>query len=226
MEEKVFFKDVEGHNLCGILTTLNPEKIVILAHGHGLNSSKNSYSLKTTAEEIHKKNISTLRLDVYGHGESDGKYVNTTIKLGIENIKSALNFVLEKGFSKIAFFGSSFGGMIVLYATLENKNIKCIVLRSPTFDYFDGDFSSPKAENFKDYQEKHQLYNLLPQIKVPILMIYGDQDDEIPQPQFKKGASLFPNCKVEILENEKHSYTKEGMSKAAKLFAHFIEENL
>lgn len=65
MEEKTFFKNSKGENLCGLLSVIGKDKIAILCHGHS--SGKNSPSFKTLVPILNAKGVSTFRFDFYGN---------------------------------------------------------------------------------------------------------------------------------------------------------------
>jgi alpha/beta superfamily hydrolase len=64
MERKIFFENSKGNKLCGILSSSNKNKpIIILCHG--LSSSKNTRTNKGLEKVFNKKGISTFRFDFW-----------------------------------------------------------------------------------------------------------------------------------------------------------------
>jgi len=76
MKEKLFFKNSKGNKLCGILSSVNKDRIIILCHGFSSNKDTQTFPI---LEKIFNKNISTFRFDFYGHGESEGKFEDITV---------------------------------------------------------------------------------------------------------------------------------------------------
>lgn len=59
-----------------------------------------------------------------GHGEDDpDKVVAYRMNEWMEDGQRALNFLKEKGYSKISVFGLSLGGLVAIYLALENDDI-------------------------------------------------------------------------------------------------------
>ena len=131
---KVEFKDSEGNNVVGILS--NPTEsssVVILAHG--FTTSKDSSTNVWLEKEFNQENIAALRIDLYGHGESEGNFEDITISKAVDDILSAIDFVKRKGFTSIGLMGSSFGGMASILAASKSNDLKVLALKCPVSDY-------------------------------------------------------------------------------------------
>ena len=133
MQEKIYFKDNEGKKICGILSGDTSGTVMLLIHG--FSSSKESSTYVNLEEEFNRKRISTFRIDLYGHGESEGKFENQTISSGAKDIISSIDFVRKKGYKSINLFGSSCGGLMVLVAALKEPNLSKIGLKAPISNY-------------------------------------------------------------------------------------------
>ncbi|OGK09444.1 hypothetical protein A2767_05355 [Candidatus Roizmanbacteria bacterium RIFCSPHIGHO2_01_FULL_35_10] len=94
MEQKIFFKSKDGLKLCGIWHIPNQptNKAVILAHGLTVDKDEEGIFVEL-AELLKKKGFAVFRFDFRGHGESEGKSIDTTISGEVADIKSAINFV-------------------------------------------------------------------------------------------------------------------------------------
>ncbi len=117
MDSKIFFKNSKGNKLCGIVN--NPSKskvkpIIVLAHGFSSNKNSGTYTVLT--ERLAKYNISTLRFDFYGHGESEGRFEDITISEAVDDILQAIKYLKLQGYKKIGLMGSSFGGISSIIA--------------------------------------------------------------------------------------------------------------
>src|ERR1035437_9424799 len=73
-----------------------PFPAVVFYHGRGSNR-KNYLPM---AESLAQKGIMALAFDFRGCGESDGKFRNQTHKMGIEDGKAALEFLLTQKIDK------------------------------------------------------------------------------------------------------------------------------
>ncbi|MDP3919070.1 MAG: alpha/beta hydrolase [Nanoarchaeota archaeon] len=242
MEDLVIFRDDEGNKLNGLLTEMTRDWIVILVHGFR-SDKNNSVGIKLT-EVLNSQNISTFRFDMFGHGESDGKFEDFTITRGTNGILSAIEMLKEMGFKNIGLFGSSMGGICSLVAGRENKDIKFLALKAPVSDYAEqsrlkGNVEKWKDEGFIEYEskkggkfklkydmyldaEKNVAYNFANQINIPVFIVHGDEDITVPLAHSKKLVKLLPNAKLEILEGCDHWFIGDSFQRMILLVEEFI----
>lgn len=187
---KVYFKS--RYKICGVLNIPNvsDNRIIILCHGGGA-SSKESSTNVDLEKEFQKIGISTFRFDFTGHGESEGKPEDFTIQQGIEDIFSAMNFLRTKGYKDFILLGTSRGGACALRAAVKSKNLKCLVLISPTSKY----------EHFDERPLIAKRCN------VPTLIIQGDMDKSVPVERSRKLCDMMPICSLKIVKGADHGYT-------------------
>jgi len=246
MEQKIHFQNSKRYNLCGILnnpTHDNEKLIVILVHGHSSNKNTKSFSL--LRKLIESKGISTFRIDLSGHGESGGKFEEATVSLVSNDILSAINYLKSQGYKKIGLVGSSFGGIASTIAASKSKDLLFLVLKSPVSDYADLyrwrglNINEWKTKGIRDYPTKTGMlkqryvfyedaiantgYKAAPNIRVPTLIIHGDDDQEVPTYQSVKLSKLIPDNKLIIVKGADHTYTNpEHMKEMSGLISKFI----
>ena len=253
MVEKIFFKDSKGNRIVGSLS--NPSKntenpIIIICHG--FNSKKETIKCVEIEKELIKKNISTLRFDFFGHGESDGKFEDLTISKAVDDVLKAIEFLKEKGYKKIGLVGDSFGGISSINAAAKTNDLYVLGLISPVSNYVDKILAQPewydhdtwKKQGYTYYKNEiygntirlnygffedaknNNGYEAAKKIKIPTLIVHGDEDKSVPVEQSKKTASLIENCRLEIIKGCDHYYTKpEDPDKLTTLITNFIVEN-
>jgi alpha/beta superfamily hydrolase len=73
--------------------------IIVLCHG--FTTSKDGRTYVQLEEILNVKNFSTLRFDFFGHGESAGRFAEITISEAVDDVRSAVRFVKESGYSRI-----------------------------------------------------------------------------------------------------------------------------
>lgn len=249
--EKCLFKNNKELVLCGILS--NPtgditKPIVILCHGHSTN--KASSTVAGLEEILNKNGISTFKIDFSGHGESEGKFEDTTVSSAMADILTAIKYLKARGYKKIGLFGGSFGGAASILAAAKSTDLFVLALKSPVSDYKNLEIERKDANTIRDWKEKGWVeykigdprnlklnysffedfanfneYKSARKIVAPTIIIHGDSDVDVPVEQSTKLAKIIPNCKLKIISGADHTYTgSEHFSKMLKLISEFIIE--
>lgn len=247
--EKIFFRNANRINLCGILEEpdRNREEIVIIVHGYS--SSKDGKTATGIACELNKRKINSFRIDLSGCGESEGGFADQTVTLMSEDILSAINFVKNRGYTTVLLFGSSGGGLACMVAALKCKDIKKIGLKAPVSDYVSQRINKFGKDKIKEWKEKgyifyeaqdgrrlkanysffedakeNIIYGKAKNISCPVLIIHGDCDREVDLQQSKKIIKNFPNGRLIVLEGANHALEINGhMGKSETLFGDWFE---
>lgn len=223
--EKVNFKNSRGKNLVGILHTPEKKTDYIVTIAHGFTSNKDRKRLVDVSNIYAKNNIAYLRFDFCGSGESDRDEI--TVENQIDDLKSAIKFVKDKGYKKIGLQGESLGGLVSIFA--YNKDICTMVLWAPVtkpekvepsivqegasreelekkgfiVKKKDGrEFVIPK----KCFEERENFNReeLLGKINCPVLILHGDMDDAVPLEHSKEAVKILKNSKLEIIKGGGH----------------------
>jgi len=251
MKEKIFFKNSKGNKLCGILSNPTSQKekpIIILCHG--FSTSKEGRTYVRLEEILNDKGISTFRFDFFGHGESEGKFEEITTFEAVDDIQNAIKFLKVSGYKKIGLVGSSFGGMASIIAASKSNALYVLALKSPVSDYTFLIHSRVDEQDIKDWKEKGiidvtgvddetrrlkysfyeesekvKAYEAAKNIKIPTLIVHGDEDETVPIEQSRKTASFIENCRLEIIEGADHKYSNTThFEKMLDLISEFIIE--
>ncbi len=226
--ERVTFKNQTGLNLVGDLHKADSDKIIILAHGFTNNRSSQK-RFDRLAVSLTDNQFNVLKFDFSGCGESDPAIIE--LEQEVEDLKTAINYVKQKGYKKIALFGNSLGGLVCLKS--YNKEIKTMVLTGPITDSMNYNWediyskdkmneldkkgyitlkskqlgarkvSKKMLDSFAEINQEKLLKN----IECPVLIIHGDQGKEEKEllKRSKKAVKLLnKNSKLEIIKGEKH----------------------
>lgn len=251
MEEKLFFKNSKGDKICAIVSTPSGDKnlpMVILCHG--LATSKNSGTYVGITKLLNEENISTFRLDFYGHGESEGNFEDITVSEATDDILNAIAFLKSEGYQKIGLMGGSFGGIACILAAAQTAGLLVLALKSPVIDYL-GKFLEQKTKeeletwkkqgyifkkrwdgrklklNYSLFEDVEKIdgYGAVKKIKIPTIIVHGDRDESIPIEQSQKTAELMENCKLVVMPGADHSYSNpDDKAKVLRILAEFIIE--
>jgi dipeptidyl aminopeptidase/acylaminoacyl peptidase len=79
--------------------------------------------------------------------------------------------------------------------------------------------------SFYEEAEKVKAYESAQKIKIPTLIVHGDEDETVPIEQSKRTANLIENCRLEVIEGGDHTYSNsEHFEKMLVLISDFIIE--
>ena len=253
MQQKLFLKNSKGDKLVGILSGPSGNASVPVAVlCHGFATTKESQTYLRLEKALNEKGIASFRFDFFGHGESEGKFEDVTISEAVDDALHVVAFVKSRGFSKIALFGSSFGGMAALLAASQNPGLFALALKSPVSDYLGKIAAEEDGVNVKEWKkagfimhessrlgkarlnysfyedaEKVSGFEAAKKIKVPTLIVHGNQDKVVPVEQSRKTASLISGCRLKEIEGADHKYSKpEDFERMLGLIVGFIAGNV
>lgn len=248
MSEKIYFENSKGLRLCGVLSnpTLDTNSpLVILCHG--LSTNKESSTYVRLEQMLNGEELSTFRFDFFGHGESEGEFENITISEAVDDIQSAIKFLKTKGFSKLGLVGASFGGMSSIIAASTSNDLFVLILKSPVSDYLEVEKlrkTPPEMEewetkgvilhknnklnySFVEDFENNNAYEAAQRIKIPTLIVHGDEDKTVPIQQSKKLTETIQNSTLEIVTGADHKYTNpKYFDHMLNLISNFILKKL
>jgi pimeloyl-ACP methyl ester carboxylesterase len=180
--EKVSFTSEDGVTLSGTLFGTG-EMAVILAHQGAQDADQTSW--QPFARLLAEEGFTALTFDFRGRGESDGLLEQKEL---VRDVRAALGFLRDRGYSRIVCMGASMGGTSCLKLAIETDLEGLVVIAStmnlgPPTDVFPQD---------------------LPQLTVPKLFVCAEDDrytgiahtvqemyDLSPEP---KQISLFPGA--------------------------------
>lgn len=81
--------------------------------------------------------VASLRFDMRGHGESEGRQEELTLATVLNDIRAAITYIREAASAwEITLLGASFGGGIcAYYAAKRSADLSRLVLFNPQLDY-------------------------------------------------------------------------------------------
>ena len=203
------------------------EKIVIVLHG--FSSTKDRPHNIQAAQAMREAGFATLRMDLYGHGESDGRFEKHTLQKWISNTMAAIDAVYGMGYREVWLSGHSQGGLTAaLTAAMETDRIRGLILRAPAFMIpecarkgnllgfdFDPDHIPERMEVIKGLElegaylrvaQTIHVEEAISRFKGPVLIIHGDQDDTVPPEDSRKAAEQYANAELAVMKGETHHF--------------------
>ena len=231
-EERVLIPSRNDKKLHGVLyfaleeNTLDRPPILIMCHGF-TGDKYECGRFPETAKVLNKEGYDALIFDFSGSGENKREPVNLSKQAS--DIEYVYEWVKNRGYSKIAVLGLSFGGQTVLKANLAG--IITYIFWAPVLllhtsgdqaDWFKdiakGPVEIPSSGEFApiiidmsfvtdmgQFRVKPALKKLYP----PTLIVQGTKDDKVPLELTKKAFSMMPqdnNHKLVEVQNATHDF--------------------
>ena len=233
MVRKVTFKNSRNITLVGSLWPSPSNAIIIMAHGSGGNRFARGL-FESIALSLQNEGYNVLSFDFSGHGESEDDII--TVKKAIDDLPSAIAFVKQQGYTRIALLGHSLGAYACLasYTPQIETMVLLGALTGPVIWHWEN-FCSPEeliamkkngyissevndglrkeikvdADLLKDIAEIDQK-KILTKITCPVLIIHGDTgQQELDLLEYsKKGLQfLSKDSKLIIIHGASHLFT-------------------
>ncbi len=235
-EQKMFLQFLPGEQTAVVLA--NPpdatKRIVLLIHG--FMSNKDSETHLELTKRLLPKGIATVRLDLFGHGASDGLFQQLTLSRCLHQVEGLIAWMKEKGYEEISLVGSSFGGLIAIHTAARHPEFKSLALKCPVSNYpplwetrlgkdgmanwkeeglFSFIFDDQKARleyGFYGDLLKVNTYADAARIKTPTLIVHGDADEDVPVDQsirlFDTLRIARPSKELVLIPGADHGFEK------------------
>ncbi|WP_220139907.1 alpha/beta hydrolase [Nocardia huaxiensis] len=131
-------RTLDGLQLAATLATPDQptDSAVVLVHGGGVTREEGGFFTRLAAS-LADAGVASLRFDLRGHGDSEGRQEDLTIATILNDIRVSLAALKEAtGARELALLGASFGGGITAYyAAKRPGELSRLVLLNPQFDY-------------------------------------------------------------------------------------------
>jgi alpha-beta hydrolase superfamily lysophospholipase len=158
----------------GLLNDCSSKHIFLLVHGFGAN--KKTKQFNEIEYMLNSHNISTLRIDQYGHGDNKDQFIDLTVTKAIETVESCIDYLQKKDYKNIGILGSSFGGLTSFFATLKNSQVSILVLKSPAcklqgdliLKFKDINLEKWKNEGVTNLSDKSGVHQLLVGVRLKV----------------------------------------------------------
>lgn len=173
--------------------------IVIMLHGTASNKDEVNGTYIKMAQSLAENNISSIRFDFNGTGDSKVNYLHYTLTSATSDVDKVITYAKSLSKGKIALLGWSQGGTIALLSG-DNKNISSIATWAGALNmfneqrmkeykesyengYFENTFSwrSPLKFSHQWYTEVKDLdiISEIKEIKAPIYAVAGLDDTDV-----------------------------------------------
>jgi uncharacterized protein len=203
-----------------------PNRIVLI--GHGVTGNMDRPWAVALAEAISRCGIDAIRFSFSGNGNSEGRFVDSTITKETGDLGSVID-ALPPHYTDIIYAGHSMGGAVgVLRASVDSRITHLISLAGMvhTGRFVETEFAdvTPDAglmwdkpgcvlssAYLNDLRTIGSVIDRAPSISVPWLFVHGKQDDVIP---IEEGREIFaaaqgPKQMIELPESD-HVFSEDA----------------
>ncbi len=229
---KEFYIDSDGIKLHAKLDRVDENAkgpLCILIHGFTGHMEEDH--IKGAAEAFLDSGISVLRVEMYGHGGSGGKFFDHTLYKWVSNALSVVRYAKGLDFvTDLYLCGHSQGGLLtMLIGGMCPDDFKAIIPLSPAwmipeqarsgeilgmnFDpaHIPERGATDSWEISGDYIRVAQTIHVEDEIaryNGPVLIIHGDEDPVVPFSYAKKAAELYRDAKLVPIHGDDHCFTR------------------
>ena len=209
----------------------NPSKCPLAIIIHGFTGNSEERHILAVSEMLNGIGLATLRVDMYGHGKSDGQFRDHTLFKWMNNALAVIDYALKLDFvTDLYLCGHSQGGLTaILAAGLMHDRIKALIPMSPATLIPDGarrgnilgiefDLDRMPDEVFLDhngmtlggnYARTAQMIHVedaIDRYTGPVLLVHGDEDATVPVQCSIDAAKRFKNAELVIIPGDDHCY--------------------
>jgi len=250
-EIPITFSNERGKELVGIIHLPEKEKPPAVIICHGFQNHKTDNKFIRLARALREVGILVFRFDFEGCGDSEGDPKQISVAREVSDLNSAYRALLKKcniDPNRIAFVGASLGAVVVSLV-IERFKIpaKTLVFWSQAFNqkelmkiwYTKEDLSQLNKKGYlvkgrkeigKEYwlENKNKDYSIiLSKIDLPILLVHGKEDKDVPLEFSKTLAKKYKNVVLEVLPKADHKFEDfASQKKLIKLTLDWLKHHL
>ncbi|MBN1156625.1 alpha/beta hydrolase [Candidatus Woesearchaeota archaeon] len=215
----------KGEKLKGILHKADSNRLVIVCHG--FNCTKETAFIPQLCNELAKNGFNAFRFDFAGNRESEGRFEDATISKEIKDIKSVSDY-FSNDYEVFCLIGHSKGAVEVLLNQAKYKTARNVVdiagvvnqEQQTSTKYSGQQIKELKVKGYftynglkisKEYYDDRLGYGDIrkevKKIKVPVLVVHGTEDDDVPFENGKLMAEAL-RCDFKIIKGADHFFRK------------------
>ena len=210
---------------------------------HGLTGHMEEEHIVGVAKVMNEVGIAALRVEMYGHGKSEGKFEEHTLLKWINNALDVVDYAKKLDFvTDLYICGHSQGGLLtMIIGGLRNDDFKAIIPMSPAVVILDAarkgiffgvSFDPQHIPDELDailykingnYFRTAQMINineLIDRYSGPVFIVHGDRDEAVPLQYAIDAQKRYKKCKLDIIPGDDHCFTRhlDQMLEAVRRF--------
>ena len=243
--EDLYFKNDNNQKIYAELYKPNKkDKVPIVIYSHGLGATYRAGSYY--AQKLLDYDIATLCIDYRGgssRSKSDGKTTEMSIMTELDDLKLALKEVRSWDFvdkDKIIVMGSSQGGLLSAYISVEDKDIRGAVLLYPALTL--PDFINNRFPNDNDVPDEFPLasitagknyvtdirglsmFDVIKDETKKVLILHGTDDHTVPVSVSERAVTVYKDSELHTIEGAGHGFDDSEVDVAMEYIIKYFKE--
>lgn len=210
----------------------DPEKCPLVIVIHGITGHSEERHITAVARTFNELGYATLRVDMYGHGKSEGAFRDHTLFKWMTNAMTVIDYALTLPFvTDLYLCGHSQGGMTVMLAAgLKHEFIRGLIPLSPASmipgltrrgrflgNRFDPDRVPEEliimngyhlGGNYLRAAQMIHVEDAIPRFHGPVLLVHGDADEAVPLRCSLEASEAYENASLVIIPGDTHCYDR------------------
>ncbi len=214
---------------------------------HGFTGHMGEPHIIAAQKAINEAGTAVLRVEMYGHGKSDGEFKDHTLYKWVTNALAVVQYAKKLNWATDLYLsGHSQGGLLtMLVGGMCADDLKAIVPLSPAWMIPEiarsgellGQHYDPKhipeklefngAELSGDYIRVAQTIHVEDEIaryEGPVCIIHGDDDETVPFSYAEKAAVLYKNAVLVPIKGDDHCFTRHLNEMTAAVKDFFVRQ--
>ena len=247
MDDRDFFIEHDGLKLHAKLDypegPLDRRPVLVLLHGY--TGHMEERHIRATARTATDEGWVVLRVELYGHGQSDGKFEDHTVWKWVTQAVAAIDYARKLPFADgVALAGHSQGGLTAMLAgAFKRDQLKGLILLAPATviwdgarngSLFGGQFDPGDVPEMVELDGGRRLNGnyiraaqLLPvegaarDFAGPVLIVHADTDEAVPVRYAYDAEKLYRNVELVIIRGDTHCYDRH-LEQATEAVGRFL----
>ena len=199
---------------------------------HGFTGHMEEPHITAVAESLRQSGIATLRVDMYGHGKSEGTFRSHTLYKWLTNALTVIDYARGLDFvPDLYLIGHSQGGLTAMLAAgMKHDQIRALVALSPACmipqaaregtllgQSFDPDHIPDTLPswnndildgNYVRVAQTIHVEEAIDRYDGPVLVVHGDQDTAVPVRFGREAAQRYKHATLKIIPGDTHCYDR------------------
>lgn len=199
---------------------------------HGFTGHMEEPHITAVAESLRQSGIATLRVDMYGHGKSEGTFRSHTLYKWLTNALTVIDYARGLDFvTDLYLIGHSQGGLTAMLAAgMKHDQIHALVALSPACmipqaaregtllgQSFDPDHIPDTLPswnndildgNYVRVAQTIHVEEAIDRYDGPVLVVHGDQDTAVPVRFGREAAKRYKHATLKIIPGDTHCYDR------------------